>query len=1099
MKRACVYLAAAVLLLSSAVLAQSAPPIADTYSNAGKNSTGFNYGTATLLVVQTNGSNSYLQFNLSTVPAGATINKATLRLFVDAMVTPGSFDVYQLNIGWFESTLTFNNAPPLGVSATGNHPVAVSKVNQFVMVDITSLVQNWQNGTIPNNGIALATTTATGSFSFDSKESTLTSHQPELEIVLAGVAGATGPAGPQGVQGVQGVAGATGATGPAGTTGAIGPQGVAGPIGPQGIKGDTGATGPQGTQGAQGLTGTTGATGAVGAKGDTGATGSQGVQGPVGNTGATGATGAIGPQGAQGLTGNTGAIGPQGVAGPVGPQGNKGDTGATGPQGAQGTQGLTGNTGATGPVGPTGFTGAQGPAGNDGAAGTNGTGFNFTGAFDPSKPYNAYDVATYLGSTYDAMIPIAANSGTPDLTPGWLLMAQMGTAGTPGAPGPAGSTGPVGAVGPVGSPGATGAAGAKGDQGVQGFPGVDGATGPAGPAGPQGTSGDMNARMIFPSFYPGNLTGTWVGGQFTLDQAITVLRIAAVAKTATGATCPAAVFRLTNSTKGQDLVLTPGQNWSDTGAMVMTFAAGDVLQASLRTGSTCASNTGADANLLVEYKMQAAGDTDACSGSACGGSCTSFSSDPSNCGACGTLCPSGQACTNGACPGSCSGGQVFCNGACTNEQTDNNNCGKCGNACTSGSQCTAGVCASLLPNGSACVSAGQCLSGNCTGGVCTAGACPVGQVLCSNTCVNEQTDPNNCGGCGVACSTNNGTPACQFGLCAIQTCNAGFQDCDHNSADGCEVNTKTDPNNCGGCGAVCSTNNGTPACQFGACAVQTCNSGFQDCDHNPANGCEVNTTTDTNNCGACGHACISGQSCTASLCVGAPIGGFCNSNAGCASNICDFVSSTCVGNFCVDQRKDSAETDIDCGGGTCGACGVGKGCLANTDCSSNACDAVTSTCASSQCTDQRKDGVETDIDCGGANSCARCALSQGCQLNTDCASNACNVATHLCVSSQCTDQQKDGLETDIDCGGGICSKCSLGLKCSLDTDCSSNACDAQSLTCVSNQCSDHRQDGTETDIDCGGNSCSACLVGQHCLANSDCGLGHVCNGSHVCQ
>jgi hypothetical protein len=178
MKRVYVCLAAAVLLLaSSAVLAQSAPPSADTYSNSMKGDTGVNYGSSALLVVQPHGNNSYLQFNLSTVPAGATVNKATLRLFVDALVTSGSFDVYQLNTSWSESTLTFSNQPPLGVSATGSHPVAVSKanLNQFVVVDITSLVQGWQSGAIPNNGIALALTTATGSFSFDSKESVFTS------------------------------------------------------------------------------------------------------------------------------------------------------------------------------------------------------------------------------------------------------------------------------------------------------------------------------------------------------------------------------------------------------------------------------------------------------------------------------------------------------------------------------------------------------------------------------------------------------------------------------------------------------------------------------------------------------------------------------------------------------------------------------------------------------------------------------------------------------------------------------------------------------------------------------------------------------------
>jgi hypothetical protein len=158
--------------------------------------------------------------------------------------------------------------------------------------------------------------------------------------------------------------------------------------------------------------------------------------------------------------------------------------------------------------------------------------------------------------------------------------------------------------------------------------------------------------MIFPAFFPGNLSGTWLGGQFILDQAITVLRIAATAKTPTAAGCPPAVFRFTdNATGGQDLVLTPGQYWADSGPIVLTFAAGATLQASLRTGSTCASTTGADANLLVEYRMQATGDTDTCASPSalCGIFCTTPSSDPSNCGACGTVCTSGVPCTSGAC------------------------------------------------------------------------------------------------------------------------------------------------------------------------------------------------------------------------------------------------------------------------------------------------------------------------------------------------------------------------------------------------------------------------------------------------------------------
>ena len=124
-----------------------------------------------------------------------------------------------------------------------------------------------------------------------------------------------------------------------------------------------------------------------------------------------------------------------------------------------------------------------------------------------------------------------------------------------------------------------------------------------------------------------------------------------------------------------------------------------------RTGSICpgpvgANYTGADANLLVEYKMQAAGDTDACSGTSCSGFCTTFTSNPSNCGACGTACATGQACVSRTCNGSsCGAGQTNCNGLCVNEQTDPNNCSACGSVCKQGTSCNLGVCTIPCPSG----------------------------------------------------------------------------------------------------------------------------------------------------------------------------------------------------------------------------------------------------------------------------------------------------------------------------------------------------------------------------------------------------------------
>ena len=241
--------------------------------------------------------------------------------------------------------------------------------------------------------------------------------------------------------------------------------------------------------------------------------------------------------------------------------------------------------------------------------------------------------------------------------------------------------------------------------------------------------------------------------------------------------------------------------------------------------------------------------------------------------------------------------------------------------------------------------------------------------------------------------------------------------------------------------------------------------------------------------------------CGGGVCPACGNGLGCIANSDCLSNACDANSLTCVSNQCLDHRLDGAETDVDCGGGTCPTCAVGKMCTLDGDCTTMACDYVTSRCVTSRCFDQRKDGNETDIDCGGGT-CTTCANGLKCIADTDCTSNACDANSLTCVSDQCSDHRQDGLETDVDCGGGICSACVNGLKCNIDSDCLSNACDAISNLCVSNQCIDHRKDGVETDVDCGGaNTCARCAVGKSCISNSDCQLGHTCStgAPHVCQ
>jgi hypothetical protein len=165
--------------------------------------------------------------------------------------------------------------------------------------------------------------------------------------------------------------------------------------------------------------------------------------------------------------------------------------------------------------------------------------------------------------------------------------------------------------------------------------------------------------------------------------------------------------------------------------------------------------------------------------------------------------------------------------------------------------------------------------------------------------------------------------------------------------------------------------------------------------------------------------------------------------------------------------------------------------------------------APAHCFDERKDGDESDVDCGG--SCDGCGPHKFCYADFDCSATVagcdtasggcfCHYTMHVCVFSHCYDARKDANETGVDCGGATCGACSVGNSCDTDSDCSSSACDAITSTCTGSQCLDHQQDGVETDVDCGGGTCIGCTVGHKCLRSFDCQSGHVCSTTtNLCQ
>lgn len=172
---------------------------------------------------------------------------------------------------------------------------------------------------------------------------------------------------------------------------------------------------------------------------------------------------------------------------------------------------------------------------------------------------------------------------------------------------------------------------------------------------------------------------------------------------------------------------------------------------------------------------------------------------------------------------------------------------------------------------------------------------------------------------------------------------------------------------------------------------------------------------------------------------------------------------------CSDDVRNGNETDVDCGGEACPKCIDTNVCNIHSDCISAVCEAnmcqgafidrccslVYAFCFSApSCSDSVQNGDETDVDCGGAV-CLKCNDSNVCNVQSDCESGVCasNICQGECMIQYsacihllsfkapiCSDGVQNGNETDVDCGGEICSKCNDTKICSAHSDCMNAVC-----------------------------------------------------------
>jgi len=337
----------------------------------------------------------------------------------------------------------------------------------------------------------------------------------------------------------------------------------------------------------------------------------------------------------------------------------------------------------------------------------------------------------------------------------------------------------------------------------------------------------------------------------------------------------------------------------------------------------------------------------------------------SDCGGCGSECPAINGtprCVDATCAIDCAEGYADCNGdpadGCeVNISGDVLHCGGCDDVCPEEPGNTA-----------------YCLNGECGQTECDAGFGNCNGEP-DDGCEQDLTsDVDHCGRCGGTCNVAHGTAGCVPDLgCTVEACEDGWANCntgdpDGGYSDGCEVNIETSSDDCGACGNACSVDQGSGVCVGGACAISSCEQGWSDCDSDYANGCEIDTVTDADNCGGCG---ASGVQC-GSL--------FPNATGRCVGGTCEI--DDCLGSYADCTAAVGCETDTQSSDQHCGGCGA-------------ACESVggTNTCSSGTCM-LTCDGTHANCDMDVANGCE--ALLNA-SPNCGACGNSCSGNTATCV------------------------------------------------------------------------------------------------------
>ncbi len=133
------------------------------------------------------------RFDLSSVPANATVSSATLSLWVSGKDDSGNaLDVHRVTANWTENGVRWvNTAGDFDSTVTASF--TAPNDDEFTDSDITALVQSWLCGDYSNHGIVIHSN-STEEAKFTSEEWSTSSERPKLTVVTSSDTGGCSPA-----------------------------------------------------------------------------------------------------------------------------------------------------------------------------------------------------------------------------------------------------------------------------------------------------------------------------------------------------------------------------------------------------------------------------------------------------------------------------------------------------------------------------------------------------------------------------------------------------------------------------------------------------------------------------------------------------------------------------------------------------------------------------------------------------------------------------------------------------------------------------------------------------------------------------------------